>query len=102
MSAFVNKVWPPTENWKLSVLWALAFGLVLSIGVPIVLAATPFRQYAWLALFPGLYPIIWATGGWFVGITPLGYVLMLSINDLAYALPFVVAFRMYARRHRNA
>jgi hypothetical protein len=45
-------------------------------------------------MYPGLLPILWATGGWFAGITPLGYVILYSINTVSYAILMFAAFRL--------
>ncbi len=86
-------VWPPTKSIRLSLCWALLLGFVLSIALPLILAVTGFKDAALFAIYPGLFPIIVATGGWFAGISVVGYLLMFSINTLVYGLLVMVAFQ---------
>ena len=88
--------WPPTRSTKASLLWALILGFVLQIAVPYVLNALGAERAALLSIYPGLFPIVWVTGGWFAGISPLGYVLMFSINTLVYGLVVFVGLRTCA------
>ena len=67
-----------------SILWSLVFGLAIQFLLPVSLALLGSPKAALLAMYPGLLPIIWATGGWFAGITPLGYVILYTINTVAY------------------
>lgn len=97
VTAFMNKLWPPTKTFRVSLLWALFCGFILSIAVPIVLAVVGFKDAALISIYPGLFPIIWATKGWFAGISPAGYLLMFFINTLVYGLPSLLAFRTCAR-----
>ena len=87
-------VWPPTKSIRLSICWVLLFGFMLSIGLPLLLDVTGFKNAALFAIYPGLYPIIVATGGWFAGVSVVGYLLLFSINTLVYGLLVMVAFRM--------
>jgi hypothetical protein len=93
MSAVLEKIWPPTRTWRRSILWSLSCGFVLQIAVPTILALLGAQRAALFAMLPGLWPILWATGGWFAGISPLGYLLMYSINTLAYAVLLLAGFR---------
>jgi hypothetical protein len=101
MHTFAERLWPPTKTWRLSILWSLGFGFVLQIALPSLLAVLGAQRAAWFAMLPGLLPILWATGGFFAGIAPLGYVLMYAINTIMYALLLVAGFRTCAclRRH---
>ena len=93
MIAFVKKFWPPTKSCRLSILWAFVLGAVLQIALPVVLAELGFNDAALFAIYPGLLPIIWATGGWFAGIAPLGYVILCGVNTVVYALLIFGALR---------
>jgi hypothetical protein len=70
---------------KRMILSALAIGFVLQIAIP-MLALVGLQRAAIWSILPGFYPILLATRGWFAGISPLGYVLMCSINTIAYGL----------------
>ena len=94
MISILKKLWPPTKNGKLSVLWALVFGFVLQLALPAVLIALGSKGAALLAIYPGLLPIIWATRGWFAGISPQGYVVMYIINTLVYGALLLIGFRL--------
>ena len=72
MNAFIERLWPPTKSCKLSILWALIFGFVLQIALPVLLSVLGAKRAALFAIYPGLLPILWATGGWFAGIAPVG------------------------------
>jgi len=78
------KYWPPAKSLALSIVWCLLLGFALQLVVPFLLIAIGLKDAAWLAWFPGLLPIICATGGWFASITPIGYVLIFAINTLVY------------------
>jgi hypothetical protein len=93
MIAFVKRLWPPTKSCRLSILWAFALGAVLQIAVPLVLAKLGLHHAMLFAIYPGLLPIIWATGGWFAGITPLGYVILCSVNTMVYVLLIFILLR---------
>jgi hypothetical protein len=86
-------VWPPTGSRGASVLWAFLFGFVLQLIVPASLALLGFPKGALLAMYPGFLLILWATGGWFARISPLGYLILDSINTVAYARLVYVTFR---------
>jgi hypothetical protein len=101
MNAFIERLWPPTKSRKLSILWALVFGFVLQIAVPVLLSGLGAKRAALLAELPGLLPILWATGGWFAGIAPLGYVLIFSVNTVVYATIFLGTFRACACLQRQ-
>jgi hypothetical protein len=92
--------WSPVVSVRGSVVWATVVGFVLQLLVPPVLAMYGFQNAAIWSLMPGLYPIIWLTGGWFEALTPLGYLLMLSINTLVYGYPFSILFRGLRNRRR--
>jgi len=85
VSGVFAKVWPPARNWKLSILWSLACGFILQMAVPSLLQILGAHRAALYAMLPGLWPILWATGGWFAGISPEGYLILFSINTLVYA-----------------
>jgi hypothetical protein len=93
MNAFIEKLWPPTKSRKLSILWAFVVGFILQIALPVLLSALGAKRAALLAIYPGLLPILWATGGWFAGISPLGYVVMFSVNTVVYAALLLAGFR---------
>ena len=101
MSGFFARIWPPTKNWRLSVLWSLGCGLILQIAVPSLLQILGAQRAALYAMLPGLWPILWATGGWFAGISPVGYLVLFSINTFVYALLLFAGFRTCPclRRH---
>jgi hypothetical protein len=103
MGGVLVKIWPPTRNWKLSLLWSLVCGFLLQIAVPSLFAILGAPRAALFAMLPGLWPILWATGGWFAGITPFGYFVMYSINTLAWALLLLASFRtcVCLRRYRT-
>jgi hypothetical protein len=96
MNVFVERLWPPTKSRKLSILWAFVFGFVLQIALPLLLGALGAKRAALFAIYPGLMPILWATGGWFAGITALGYVLMFAVNTFVYAVLLLSGFRACA------
>ena len=75
--------------------------LVLETIVPFALAKLGFERAALLSIWPGLLPIAWATGGFFAGITPFGYLLMYSINTLVYGAPIFLVI-LCCDRKRNA
>jgi hypothetical protein len=97
----LEKCWPPTKTWKISIGWALGLGFILQIAIPGAFALLGARRVALSAELPGLLPILWATRGWFAGITFAGYVLMFSVNTLVYGLLLFAGFRTCAclRRH---
>jgi hypothetical protein len=101
MSIFIKKLWPPTKSFKLSFLWAFIFGFVLQIALPLLLGVLGAKRAAMFAILPGLWPILWATGGFFAGIAPLGYLVMFSVNTVVYALVLLTGFRTCAclKRH---
>jgi predicted permease len=101
MNAFMKRVWPPTKTRKVSILWAFVFGFVLQIALPVLLGALGAKEAALFAIYPGLLPILWATGGWFAGIAPLGYVLMFSVNTVVYAALLLAGFRTCACLQRQ-
>jgi hypothetical protein len=101
MTAFFEKVWPPTKTWRRSILWAFGFGFVLQIALPSLLAMAGAQRAAWLAMLPGLWPILWATGGWFSSIAPMGYVVIYSVNTVFYGMIFMMGFRTSACLHRH-
>jgi len=59
-------------------------GFVLQILVPAVLTKMGFKKAALLSIYPGLLPILWATGGWFASVAPSGIAVMMTINTLVY------------------
>lgn len=75
-----------TASWRRVVLCALVLGFVLQIAIPMMLVLVGLQRAAIWSILLGFYPILRATRGWFAGITPLGYVLMCSINTIAYGL----------------
>ena len=101
MSSVLERIWPPTKNWKLSLLWSLVCGFLLQIAVPSLFAILGDPRAALFAMLPGLWPILRATGGWFAGISLLGYVIMFSINTLIYAALLLMGFRACACLRRQ-
>ena|ERR1700680_3386936 len=101
MNASADRLWPPTKTLKVSILWALCLGFVLQLTLPSLLAILGAQRAAWIAMLPGLLPILWATGGFFAGIAPFGYALMYSVNTFVYALLLLAGFRTCAcfKRH---
>ena len=96
------KFWPPTKSCGLSILWSLIFGFLFQLALPRMLTMLGAKDAALWALLPGLWPILWATGGWFASIAPIGYVVMYSINTIFYAMILLTAFRSCAlikRKH---
>ena|SRR5690349_3909721 len=93
MNISVEKFWPPTKTYTISALWAFVFGFFLQIALPLSLNMIGATRVALFAMLPGLLPILWATGGWFAGIAPLGYVVMYSINTVVYASLLLVGIR---------
>jgi hypothetical protein len=96
-----EKVWPPTRSWKVSIPWSLGCGFILQIAVPSLLQISGAHRAAMYAMLPGLWPILWATGGWFAGISPVGYLVLFSINTLVYALLLFAGFRTCACLRRR-
>ena len=94
MNSIFKKLWPPTKSRKLSVFWALVFGFVLQLALPVVLIALGSKGAAILAIYPGLLPILWTTRGWFARISPQGYAVMYIINTLFYGTLLLVGFRL--------
>ena len=101
MTAFIERLWPPTKNRKLSILWALVLGFVLQMALPVLLGVLGAKRAALFAIYPGLLPILWATGGWFAGIAPLGYVIMSSVNTVFYGALLLAGFRACACLQRQ-
>jgi hypothetical protein len=97
----LEKCWPPTKTWKLSIVWAIGLGFILQIAIPGAFALLGAHRVALFAELPGLLPILWATGGWFASISPVGYVVMFSINTLAYGLLLFAGFRTCACLQRH-
>jgi len=78
--------------WKLMGVAVLA-AVVLETVLPMMLGKLGFERAAILSIWPGLLPIAWPTGGFFAGITPVGYLLMYSINTVVYGVPiFLLLF----------
>jgi hypothetical protein len=75
----------PTRSWGISALWALPIGIVLQWTIPLLFEFLGCKGCVLASIYPGLLPIIWATRGWFAGISPAGYVVMRSVNTLFYA-----------------
>jgi hypothetical protein len=97
MSELLENIWPPTKTWKRSILWALGFGFFLQIAVPTLLALFGANHAAFYSSIVGFWPMMWATGrGWNSSITPLGYLLMFSINTLAYGTLLLIGVRISA------
>jgi len=96
-----NRLWPPSNSYKLSILWSLILGFVLQIAVPLAFIVLGFKEAVWIPVYPGLLPIIWITGGWFAGISPLGYVLMFSVNTVVYAIILFAGIRACVCLHRR-
>jgi hypothetical protein len=105
MSTFRDSLWPPTKTWRRSILWSVVFGFLVQLFLPAILVGLGGQRAAWFALLPGLLPILLATGGFFAGITWLGYVLMYTVNTIVYALLLFAGFRTCAclrRRYAKA
>src|SRR5579864_2819566 len=96
MSGVLAKIWPPTSTWKVSTLWSIGCGFILQVAVPSMLQILGAHRAALYAMLPGLWPILWATGGWFARISPVGYLVLFSINTLVYALLLFLGLRVCA------
>jgi hypothetical protein len=97
MSGLLENVWPPTKSWKRSILWALVFAFFLQIAVPTLLALIGANHAAFYSSIVGFWPMMWATGrGWNSSVTLLGYLVMFSINTLAYGILMMIGIRISA------
>ena len=99
MIGFAGKYWPPMKTFGLSAFWSIGFGFLLQLAVPFVLPGLGLEK-AELILNPGLLIIVWSTGGWFAGISPLGYVFVFAVNTLTYGAFLMAALRTCARLQR--
>jgi hypothetical protein len=102
MNAFMERLWPPTKTWKLSLLWAFLTGFIVQFGLPVLLNAVGAERAAWLVTLPGMWPILRATGGFFSSLAPLGYLFVFSVNTAFYALILLAGLRMCARVRRQS
>ena len=71
-------------------------GLCTTNSSPVRAECVGSRKGCFAFDISGIVPIVWVTGGWFAGISPLGYVLMFSINTLVYGLVVFVGLRTCA------
>jgi len=101
MRDYVARYWPPTKTRGLSIYWSVILGFVFQLVSPAFLAAVGAQRAALFAMLPGLWPILWATGGWFSSIAPMGYIVMYSVNTVFFGMVFLAAFRtcVCLRRH---
>jgi hypothetical protein len=67
-----------------------------------LLAAIGAERAAWLVTLPGMWPILKATGGFFSGLAPLGYVFVYSVNTAFYALILLTGLRLCAWLKRQS
>jgi len=101
MTNYVARYWPPPKTRGLSIFWSVIFGFAFQLVLPALLAPLAGQRAALFAMLPGLWPILWATGGWFSSIAPMGYVVIYSVNTVVYGMIFMAGFRTCAclRRH---
>jgi hypothetical protein len=95
MIDLASHCWPPTRTCRLSVLWAVAVGFLAQFAVPFALPRLGLEK-AELIVNPGLLIIVRSTGGWFSGISPLGYVFIFAVNTIIYGALLLAALRMCA------
>jgi len=81
---------------------AVLAALVLETVTPLVLSRLGFQNAAVYSIFPGFYPILWATHGYLQEIAPLGYVIMYSINTIVYGVPIYCLLACCYRRSTRA
>ena len=99
MIEFASKCWPPMKTFGLSTFWAVVFGFLLQLVVPFALPGLGLEK-AELILNPGLLIIVRSSGGWFAGISPLGYVFVFAVNTLTYGALLLSALRTCAYLQR--
>jgi len=99
MIEFAGKYWPPMKTFGLSAFWSVVFGFLLQLAVPFALPGLGLGK-ADLILSPGLLIIVRSTGGWFAGISPLGYVFVFAVNTLTYGVLLLAASRTCAYLQR--
>jgi len=94
-----GKYWPPMKTFGLSAIWAVVIGFLLQFAVPFALPSLGLEK-AELIVNPGLLIIVRSTGGWFAGISPLGYVFIFAVNTLIYGALLLVGLRTCAYLQR--
>jgi hypothetical protein len=99
MVELAGRYWPPIKTFGLSAFWAVVFGFLFQFAVPFALPVLGLQK-AELILNPGLLIIVRSTGGWFAGISPLGYVFIFAVNTLIYGVLLFCALRMCAYLRR--
>ena len=65
--------------------WALAIGALFSLPIPWLLGLVGLAELGMFMLWPGLLPIVWATGGWFARLSVEGIAVMTGTNMLVYS-----------------
>ena len=73
--------WSPNSTVGASLLWAAGLGFVLQIAIPFALSRLGFNRAALFSIWPGLLPIVRLTGGFFAGLTPIGYVMLFGMFE---------------------
>ena len=82
--------------------WCFGLGFLLQFVVPVSLNFFGFKRTALWSIFPGLYPVLIATHGWFASVSPMGVVLLFGINTLVYAILVLCVIKMYSRLKRHS
>jgi hypothetical protein len=100
MMDFGGKYWPPTKTFGLSVLWAVIVGFLVQFAIPFALPGLGLQK-AELIVNPGLLIIVRSTGGWFAGISRLGYVFIFAVNTIMYGALLLAALRICACLQRQ-
>jgi hypothetical protein len=72
-----------SQNWHATMVWAAVVSISLQVVFGLV-AFLGFREAAYWCFLPGLYPILWATHGWFSSLTPLGNAVLLGTKFVVY------------------
>lgn len=67
------------------VLLFLALGFLLQLAIPVSLSKLGFADATLWAIWPGLLPVLWLTGGWFAGLGPGGLAILIVVNTIVYA-----------------
>jgi len=94
-------LWPPTRTLATSIGWAIGAGFLVQLLITIIagLSGLPF---AWYLIYPGLFPILYLTGGFFAGLTPLGLALLFLINTFAYGILIFMVLRCCCHKSKIA
>jgi hypothetical protein len=79
----MRKLWPPNRDWLTMIISASVASILLQL-IFLLIARFGFQKAALWLFLPGLYPIIWATRGWFSSLTLLGNVVLFGTNFLFY------------------